>query len=68
MYFDEAVTANDVPIMTKLGLGQYFASPLLNAPIIKLTGASVFPGKWLGWGSRTSTRLGRGDKREERKK
>lgn len=44
MYFDEALTADDPAVMTSLGLGQYFAAPLLNIPVIKLTGAS-----FVGW-------------------
>lgn len=41
VYFDESLTADDADIMAKLGLGQYFAEPLINIPVIKLTGTST---------------------------
>lgn len=39
MYFDEAATANNDAIMAKLGLEEYIDDPLLDIPVIKLTGA-----------------------------
>lgn len=41
VYFDEALTADDADIMARLGMGQYFAEPLLDIPVVKLTGATI---------------------------
>lgn len=38
VYFDEALTADDVSVMSRLGFSQYFAEPLLDIPHIKLSG------------------------------
>lgn len=38
VYFDEALIANDDTAMSDLGLSQYFAEPLVDIPLIKITG------------------------------